>query len=66
MAEPAYPAPVDDDTAAFVEGGRDSVVAANACNTVPYEAVRRWLLSWGTEAELPCPSTITAHLKTQS
>jgi len=43
----------DDDTTAFraaVDAG-----VADAGRTVPYEDVRRWLLSWGTENELPPP-----------
>lgn len=55
MVEPAYILP-DDDTAAFVEAVREGMAAADAGRTVPYEAVRRWLLSWGTEAETPPPS----------
>ncbi len=27
----------------------------DAGKTVPYDEVRRWLLSWGTEKELPRP-----------
>jgi len=56
MADPARPAPADDDTAAFIEAVREGVAAADAGHIIPYEAVRRWLLSWGTEAELPPPS----------
>ncbi len=56
MAEPVPPFPTDDDTAAFVEAVAQGVAAADVGHTVPYEAVRRWLLSWGTDAELPPPS----------
>jgi predicted transcriptional regulator len=55
MAEPARPMPDDDETAAFVKAVQEGVAVADASQTVPYEAVRRWLLSWGTEAELPPP-----------
>jgi len=55
MAEPARPAPADNDTAAFVEAIREGVAAADAGHIVSYEAVRRSLLSWSTEAELPPP-----------
>ncbi len=47
--------PDDDETAAFVKAVQEGVAAADAGQTMPYEAVRRWLLSWGTEAELPPP-----------
>jgi hypothetical protein len=33
----------------------EGVTSLNDGRSVPYEAVRRWLLSWGTEAELPPP-----------
>ena len=57
MAEPARPLPTDDDdTAAFVAAVEEGVADLDADRTVPYEAVRRWLLSWGTENELPPPS----------
>jgi len=55
MAEPARPAPADDDTTAFIEAVQEGVAAADASHTVPYEAVRRRLLSWGTSDELPSP-----------
>jgi len=48
--------PHDDEIAAFVKAVQEGVAAADAGQTIPYEAVRRWLLSWGTEAELPPPS----------
>jgi predicted transcriptional regulator len=35
-----------------VEAGLASL---DAGKRVPYEAVRRWLLSWGTDKELPPP-----------
>lgn len=38
--------------AAAVEEARAQV---DAGKTVSYEDVRRWLLSWGTEKELPRP-----------
>jgi predicted transcriptional regulator len=37
---------------AAIEAARAEV---DAGNTVPYEDVRRWLLSWGQEKELPRP-----------
>lgn len=47
--------PDDDDNAAFLEAVVQGIAAADAGRTIPYEDVRRWLLSWGTEAELPPP-----------
>jgi predicted transcriptional regulator len=47
--------PDDDETVAFIKAVQEGVTAANAGQTVPYEAVRYWLLSWGTEAELSPP-----------
>jgi hypothetical protein len=38
--------------AAAIDEARADVAAGR---TVPYEEVRRWLLSWGTETELPRP-----------
>ena len=55
MSDPVRPLPLDDDTAAFVAAVEDGIADLNAGRTVPYEAVRRWLLSWGTEMELPPP-----------
>ena len=57
MAEPARPLP-DDETAAFLAAVQEGMADADAGRLVPYESVRRWLLSWGTEAEAsppPCP-----------
>ena len=53
MAEPARPIPDDDDTAAFIKAVKDGIADADAGRTIPYEDVRCWLLSWGTETELP-------------
>ena len=55
MAEPARPAPGNDDSVALVEAVQDGVAATDAGQVAPYEAVRRWLLSWGTGTELPPP-----------
>ena len=49
------PIPDNSDTEAFVEAVKEGIVAADAGRTVPYEEVRQWLLSWGTENELPKP-----------
>jgi predicted transcriptional regulator len=44
-----------EDNSALVAAVQEGIEAADAGRIVPYEAVRRWLLSWGTEAELPPP-----------
>jgi predicted transcriptional regulator len=45
----------ENDTAAFRKAVEDGVESLNAGRSIPYERVRRWLLSWGTEKELPPP-----------
>lgn len=45
----------DDDSAAFLKAVEEGLADADAGRTVPYEDVRRWLLSWGAETELPLP-----------
>jgi predicted transcriptional regulator len=54
MNDPARPSP-DDDSAAFLKAVEEGLADADAGHTVPYEQVRRWLLSWGTATELPPP-----------
>lgn len=57
MSDPARMLQTDDeDAAAFVAAVEEGIADLEAGRTVPYEAVRRWLLSWGTENELPPPS----------
>lgn len=45
----------DDDTAAFLKAVEEGVASLDAGGTVSYDDVRQWLLSWGTEKELPKP-----------
>jgi predicted transcriptional regulator len=45
----------DPDTEAFTAAIKQGLASADAGRTVPYEDVRKWLLSWGTENELPKP-----------
>ena len=40
---------------AYVAAIEQARAEADAGKTVPYETVRRWLLSWGTDKELPRP-----------
>ena len=53
--QPARSVPESEETVAFVEAVREGIEAADAGRTVPYEDVRRWVLSWGTPEELPPP-----------
>ena len=46
MSNSARPVP-DDDAAAFLAAVDAGIADADAGRTVPYEDVRRWLLSWG-------------------
>lgn len=41
--------------AAFVAAVNEGIASLDSRGGVPYEDVRRWLLSWGTENELPKP-----------
>lgn len=43
------------DSEAFVAAVERGLASADASHTVSYEDVRKWLLSWGTENELPKP-----------
>ena len=54
MSEPKSTQPQDEDDAlaVAVESGLESL---DAGRSLPYEDVRRWLLSWGTDQELPPP-----------
>jgi len=45
----------DEDEAAFLADIDAGLAEAKAGKLVPYERIRRWLLSWGTEKELPPP-----------
>jgi len=52
MPDVAPNAAVAEDSA-FREAVREGIADADDDRTVDYDAVRRWLLSWGTESELP-------------
>ena len=45
----------DEERAAFLAAVDQGLADVKAGRTVPYEKVRRWLLSWGTDEELPPP-----------
>jgi predicted transcriptional regulator len=43
------------DRAEFLAAVDEGIADAKAVRVVPYEKVRRWLLSWGSDKELPPP-----------
>ena len=45
----------DDHSVEFIEAVEEGIADIKAGRVVPYEDVRRWLLSWGTDNELPPP-----------
>jgi predicted transcriptional regulator len=47
------------ETDAFAAAVREGIVDAAAGRTISYEKIRRWLLSWGTDGELPPPKSIS-------
>jgi len=53
-SEPTSSEPPTDDAAyvAAVDAGKTSLDLGRG---IPWETVRRWLLSWGTDKELPPP-----------
>ena len=53
--QPLAPAADTANIGALVAAVQAGIEAADADCLVPYEATRRWLLSWGTETELPPP-----------
>ncbi|WP_343716978.1 CopG family transcriptional regulator [Inquilinus sp.] len=57
MRKPAPIQPPEDDPeiAAKRAAIREGIAAADAGRLIPHEEMRRWLLSWGTEDELPPP-----------
>jgi predicted transcriptional regulator len=45
----------NDDEDALLAAVDEGLADEEAGRTVPYEKVRRWLLSWGSKKELPPP-----------
>ena len=67
MANPSplsesLPEAADDYDPALAAALREGIADADAGRTMPYEEVRRWLLSWGTPDELPPPERIPSPL----
>ena len=50
------PTPIPEDDTAATEAVAQAVASLDAGRSVPYETVRRWLLSWGSDQELPPPT----------
>jgi predicted transcriptional regulator len=48
-------APKTDDEAHLRAAVKQAAASLDAGRSVPYEDVRRWMLSWGTDKELPEP-----------
>ena len=56
MTTPAKSKPrQESEDAEFLAAVEEGIADADAGRMVPYEKIRRWLLSWGTENELPPP-----------
>lgn len=45
----------DSEDAEFLAAVEEGIASLDAGKGIPYEKIRRWLLSWGTEKELPPP-----------
>jgi hypothetical protein len=52
MAKPRQTPPPNEDDRASVTAVEDGLKSLNEGRSLPYENVRRWLLSWGTDKEL--------------
>ena len=56
MTKPAKTKPREsEEDTEFLAAVDEGIADADAGRTIPYEKIRRWLLSWGTEKELPPP-----------
>ena len=56
MTDPAKTKPeAESEDAEFLAAVEEGLADAKAGRSIPYEKIRRWLLSWGTENELPPP-----------
>ena len=55
MTKPQKTTNEDGDQAAFLAAVDEGLADAKAGRVVPYEKIRRWLLSWGSDKELPPP-----------
>jgi len=56
MAKPIGPAKQEESEGAKFElAVREGIAEADAGKCIPYEKIRRWVLTWGSEKELPPP-----------
>ena len=55
MSQPDTLPDPDRDEAAFRAAVEAGLASLDAGRSLAYEDVRRWLLSWGTDSELPAP-----------
>lgn len=55
MANPVKTSVPDGEDAEFLAAVQEGIDSLDAGKGIPYEKIRRWLLSWGTENELPPP-----------
>jgi hypothetical protein len=55
MPEPKPEKPGHDESSEFVAAVRQGLSSLDKGRAIPYEKIRRWLLSWGTDKELPPP-----------
>ncbi len=56
MKNTAQKKPEDANEAAEFEAAiREGLAEADAGKAIPYSKIRRWLLSWGSDKELPPP-----------
>ena len=55
VAKPKIETDISELDPAYVAAIEDARAEVDAGKTVSYDAVRRWLLSWGTEKELSVP-----------
>jgi predicted transcriptional regulator len=47
--------PEQDEDAEFERAVKEGISSLDRGRNIPYEKIRRWLLSWGTKDELPPP-----------
>lgn len=55
MPKPGKTSVTDSEDAKFLAAVDEGLADADSGRLIPYQKIRRWLLSWGTENELPPP-----------